>query len=482
MIINSKIRTEKPAVITVAIILACVAWSCRFEKRGVADERERDGGESATDGTKDGGITGGDDDSAVTGGKSEKTVTGGAGGWEITGGTGGPVTTGGTRRPVYTGPESGGAGGDSEVLTECPIADPPLPDPFCYNVICPLANLSTISDANKPMGDCCNTVDVRRMEESMPAGARYDLELAIFVNISQNNPNVANEIIQGLIQNSQLSGADITLLRFKQVPRTADMTGPVSVTLEMNSGKLNCDGTYSFYGPNGASEPVHDGPPNDPGRWAKRTLQLDYYGHKAERLVEMPEEDAIVQAVGLSWVPRWKANSLDYEQSLKFLSFVLENDPNNWSCYGSMDSNEEWTLSAKLMLFVPIEEAELTLLPDLGMQSQCGLLAKGPLQGDCDDAQEAWPTKPTGYCDSEGRCWIGDVSDRDYEDFWRELYPGEDGCGPAHPCCDPAGLSDSLEPCNAFFIRNAAAVAAVDITDEEINDPDEANSYRTNCE
>jgi hypothetical protein len=448
---NAIIGSIRVSILAAAFILMGTAWGCRCEIRENTSKPE----DAPTE--------------AETGGNGDQTETGG------TSGTGDQAETGGTSR-------GGTSGSDPETPSNCPIADPPLPDPYCYNLACPLADLPTITRDNRPMGDCCNTVDVRQREESMAPGTRYDLEFAMLVSLPQNNPNVAADIVTGVIQQSQLEGGDVTLLRLKNVPRTADMTQPVSVTLEVNSGKLNCDGTYSFYGPNGASAPVHEGPPNDPSRWVKRIVRLDYNGFNAERLVEMPAEDALAQAGGLIWVPRWNPSSLDYEQPLKFYSFVLKNDPNNWSCYGSMDSSGTWTLKAKLMLFIPVQEAKLTLIPNLSLQSECGLLAKGVLQGECDDDRSYWTTKPTGYCDDEHKCWIGDPSDPDYADFWLELYPDQDGCGAAYPCCDPEGMRSSIRPCNAFYIRNSAVVAAVDITDDESNDPAQANSHRSRCE
>ncbi len=386
------------------------------------------------------------------------------------------------------GGDGGGGGGDTATgnynapTNECAVVDPPMQDPYCFNTLCPNAVLPGLTDANKPMGDCCNTVDVKRREDGMAPGTTYDLEFALYINLPQSNPNVANDIIQGLVQASQLNGADITLMRFNDVPRTADMNGPVTVNMDIGTGKLNCDGSFSFYGANAAVEPIHEGPPNDPGRWKKSTIALQYNGFDDVDLVTHPSEDLIASTTELNWAPRWKATTLDYEQPLKFLNIFMDTNPNNWSCFGKMDSNGDWSLDGKLTAFVPVEEAKLTTLPDLGQQSQCGLFARGPYLGECDVAQSEWPTQPDSYCDDQYRCWLGVADNAEAAFFWGEFYEGEDNCGSAaHPCCDPTGADAALQPCNAYFSRGAIAVAAVEITDEDINDPTQSNSYKTNC-
>ncbi|MBN1654460.1 MAG: hypothetical protein JXA30_11880 [Deltaproteobacteria bacterium] len=380
---------------------------------------------------------------------------------------------------------TGGGGGDNGELPDCPAKNPPLDDPYCLNSGCPYAVLKDLDPNNRPMGDCCNTVDIARKEQSMSKGETYDLEFATMIYLPQLYENVANEMINKLVANYQTKGADVTLVRFRDVPRTEDMTEPVPVTVEISSGKVNCDGSFSFYGPNGAPPPVHDGPPNDPGRWKKHVLEVNYNGFDAAELTEKPSEEVLAQASGLTWAVRWKETRIDYEQPIKFLWLTLKNNPDNWSCYGSMDLKSNWDLKAELRLFIPVEEMKQTILPDLADQSQCGLFAMGAYAAnECDDLpQDQWGTKPNGYCDADDKCWLGDPNDAEYADFWEIFYDGEDGCGgEEHPCCDPAGLDTALEPCNAFYMREGCAIAAVDITDEDSDDPDKANSYITNCQ
>lgn len=387
------------------------------------------------------------------------------------GGAGAPSNGGGTVAGPYNAP-----------TTQCEVVNPPMADPYCFNSVCPNAELPGLTDANKPMGDCCNTVDVKLREASMAPGTKYDLEFVFYINLPQSIPNVANPTIQTLLENGQKEGADIFLIRYKDVPRTEDMSGPVPVTVELGTGKLNCDGSYSFYGNGAAPEPVHGGPPNDPNRWAKKSIEMQYSGFNSEDLATHPPEDLMASVTQLTWAPRWWQTGINYEQPVKFLSFVQKVNPNNWSCFGSMDSGEKWSLDAQLTTFVPVAEAEQVTLQELGGQTQCGVFAKGPLQGNCDNPQSEWPTKPNGYCNAQHVCWVGVAEDPEAAAFWGEFFEGENNCGSAaHPCCDPTGTDAALQPCNAFYIRNASAIGAVEITDNDITDSSQAVSYKPLC-
>lgn len=371
-------------------------------------------------------------------------------------------------------------GGDTERM-ECPLnSGPPYADSNCYNTQCPMAGLASLDPMNTPMGDCCNTVDIRAIDESMQPNQTYDIELAMLINKPQINPKVA--AVADLIQVTQVMGADVTLIRIKNVPRSADITEPVPVTLEMNNGKVNCDGSFSFYGPTAAPMPVHDGPPSDSARWAKRSFQVSYNGFRADELFVQLSEDEIAQNTHLSWVPRWNADGIDYEQPVKFLNFSLKRDNNNYSCYGTLDETGAWKPSAKVTLFIPVAEAKSVKIPALNHQTMCGLMAKGTGAGDCVETQDQWEIQPTGYCDEQDRCWIGNANDAEYATFWEEFYSGESGCGAAHPCCDPAGLDATLNPCNAYFMRNSAVVAAINITEYDVPNASQAISYTPDCQ
>lgn len=461
-----------------AVLLACTVFGCFRTKDDGLGSSERDSGTEQSDAhTK--GIAGRQNGASGIGGSAKNTSGSGAADFSNSGIAG--FGAGGSTR-IDSGDGAGGVSGSGDgEIDACPYTDPPFADPYCYNEVCPTASITSISATNRPMGDCCNTVDIKRLEESMAPGERYDLKLAILINLNQTNPHLTNAIVQGLFRNSQEQRENVMLIRIKDVPRTADMNKGEMVTVEFGSGRFDCKGYYSFYGPNAAVAPRNDGPPNDPGRWVKRELDAEYNGFNAKVLLTPPSEETIASATGLIWLPSWKDGHLDFEEPVEFLSFVMENDPSNPSCYGTIDSSGEWTLKSRVTFFVPVSEAKLTLRPDLSLQSHCGFLAKGPLQGECDEPQANWSTKPTGYCDEEHRCWIGDPSDREYRDFWDRFYSGALDCGDAHPCCDPAGEDPTLEPCNAFYMRNAAVIAAVNITADDLDDPSRASSGLSNC-
>lgn len=443
MIRNLILRSIRGGVIVASIILVAAMTGCSSD----------DGGTSTT-----AGGTGGGGDGPAGG------PAGGTGG-DATGGVEAPVAT------EYNAP-----------TRQCDIVEPPMADPYCFNDVCPNASLPGLTDVNKTMGDCCNSVDIKRLEASMAPGTKYDLEFVNYIQLPQSMPNLTNPVVQGLLQTGQENGADVTLIRFHDVPRTEDMTEPVLVDVEMGVGKMNCDGSYSFYGPNAAPAPIHDGPPNDPGRWQVTKLQFEYNGFNATELATHPAEEIIAQNTQLHWVPRWTETGIDYEQPLEFMSLIMTVDPNNWSCFGSIDSGGAWTKERQLTAFLPVEQLKKVPLPALGGQTQCGLLARGAGAGECDVPQSEWETKPQGYCNEQYLCWVGVADDPEAASFWEEFYEGEDNCGSAeHPCCDPAGVSTTLPACNAYYNRSAIVLAATNITDSLVDSPEEAHSHKAAC-
>jgi len=391
---------------------------------------------------------------------------------------------------------------NEETLVECPLEEPPLQDPYCINPACPSFKLLPDLDPKyAPKGNCCNTVDIQRYEASLPEGATYDLEYVLMVNLPSSNLNTMHDMVRESIRDTQEQGGDVTLTRVKNVPRTADIKKdengnpiPVRVTLEMgNAGKLNCDGTYSFYGPNAAPDPIHEGPPKDPSRWQKRTVQVDYYGFEADYNFSIPILDTRTSE-GVAWIPRWMPGGegekakLDYEQPVAFVAPHLDNSQRLWGCQGTISSSGNWETVGDAWAFVPVKEASLvspSILKLLSGQTVCGLFAMGIGGGDCADIPQAeWTIKPSVYCNADWYCWIGDPNDEFYSEFWNLFFVGEYGCDPnggAYTCCDPAATSTELPACNAFISMGAVVQAAVEITDEEINDPAEAASWTPDC-
>jgi len=406
-------------------------------------------------------------------------------------GTGGPTAGNG-------GPTAGSGGTNDQVgeLPECLPQDPPLADPYCHNPRCPI-QLAGADPANQPKGNCCNTVDVKLMEDAMSAGETYDLEFAQMVSLGTNNPNLFAPIIEDATRTRQEVGGDVALYRIKGVPRFADIEKdadgnpiPVELTIETGPGKLNCDGTYSFYGPNAAPPPVAaEGIPNDPSRWTTRETTLNYYGPEGEYLFQSSSEsDRIRAEAGLRWTPRWDKDGLNLEFGYRFgsLKWKTELMDDHRSCIGSIDKDGAWQRAGTTWTFTLVEEGEMMPIPSIGNQSLCGLFAMGAMGGNCSDSpQSDWTIKPTVYCNDDSYCWIGDPADDTYAQFWQEFYEGEDGCDASgageHPCCDPAGLDSTLPACNAYPSVSTFVVAAVNITDERVDDPAEAHSWMENC-
>ncbi len=392
----------------------------------------------------------------------------------------------------------GGSGG-SDPLPQCPATDPPYDDPYCINPGCPFSDLPGLTEKNTPKGNCCNTVDVKRREEEMSAGERDDLELAFLSNLPGANPHLMNDLVRDTgLKAKQDIGGDLTLIRIRDVPRTEDHPKDsegnpegLALTMQMGAGKINCDGTFSFYGENAAPEPVYPeaGTPDDPGRWAPQSVDVTFYGMQGESLYAVAEETTA--SAGLKWAPRWlnDGSGLEYEMPVRFLYMTMKNSDldSHYSCLGMRTAQEDWDAVGIFWAFVPMEETKSITAPLLLGQTICGLFAKGYGGGDCDDAQSTWASQPPAYCDENtGFCWMGDPDADFYDEFWADAYEGQDGCDPSgagdRPCCDPAAEDDTLAACNAFPYVGEVVVAAVDITDGPVDDPDDAISIVSLCE
>ncbi len=395
--------------------------------------------------------------------------------------------------------EDGPAAGPDGPIGECPAADPPYDDPYCVNPACPFSDLLDLTEENLPKGNCCNTVDVKRMEDVMAPGETYDLEMAFLSNLPLANPNLTNPLVRDVgLKGKQDVGGDLILIRIQDVPRTEDHPTDsdgnpegIPLTMQMGAGKVNCDGTFSFYGPDSAPPPVHPeaGTPDDPGRWTPTTVPVTFYGPQGEYLYTVDEEQAA--ALGLKWGPRWLNNGvgIDYELPERFHFMRASNDAldSHYSCLGERTVDEEWNPVGVFWAFIPVEPIRHITTDVLLGQTICGLFAQGALSADCDIAQSEWPSQPPAYCDeATGYCWMGDSGDEYYDDFWADVYAEEDGCDETgagdRPCCDPAGEDSNLPACNAFPYIGGVVLAAVDITDEPAGSGDDAISSISLCE
>ncbi len=394
-----------------------------------------------------------DDDGASAGGSSGSPGTGGAG----------------------AGAGGGGDGGEGDVCigcTDCPPDDPPFADPYCNNLKCP--DIPPLDGDLTQKGACCYRMPAEvAAKEMLQPGEGGPLSYVMIYNKPITQPQtIGSEVIAGIMNNSQEQGYEVMLLRINGViPEDEAPPGPMDVTIDIGSGRQNCDGTYSFYGKGAA--PDHEGR-TDPNRWDVRTM-TGTWDWSADPYLSVNDEG---RYFGLAWAPRW-LNTVDinYEQPLRVLDLTFPNGSRDeeGNCIGQRFDDGTWTGPPALSLFIPMAEAEQTV-SQIAAQTLCAIIANsvGVRESDslpftCEGPRvggiNPWLELPDSMCPTdptdETKCWIGVT---DHPDFDAE----RDCNGTDRPCCDPTDTgADGLQACNAWFVKAevmlaSAAVRTVD--------------------
>lgn len=375
---------------------------------------------------------------------------------------------------------AGSGGGDLVPIgaSDCPNQDPPYDDPYCNNLNCPDIAPTTGELAQK--GACCYRMpaEVAAKEMLEPGeGGPLGLVMIFYQPVTQQT-TVGAKIIGDLLIGSQQSGYESLLLRINGViPKDDAPEGPVDVTVDIGSGRQNCDGTYSFYGEDAATD--WEGR-TDADRWDVRQMTGTWDWSKDPYLTVNEEG----RYRGLAWAPRWwmlasGEMALNYELPARNLDISIPNDSvdDEYNCVGVRNADRTWDGPAALTMFVAMKQAEQTVSGMAGQQL-CTLFAHGvgnrqvDTDGDgindpytCDsdrvDGPDPWTEKPDSVCPDDAAdetpCYIGDKTHDEYD-------PEKDCNDSDRPCCDPAAKGgDELQACNAWFVRAKIMMSSVPI-------------------
>jgi hypothetical protein len=448
-----------------------------------SDESTSVGGGS---GAGAGGSGGGSGSGSGGGGSGGGTAGAPAGG---TGGGSGAGTSGG-------GSGEGGSSSEFECLNQGET-----------NFDCPF-NLPPISGTCAPAGDCChrssNIAKIETLGPDDPAEIEFRLN---YVDVYNHPQSIGlPDLVRIAGQRADVcSGEQCLLWRFT-APRKDGEFVPGAAEVEIGIGAYNCDGTYSFYGPNAAPDRSDIIGESDPGRWQSVKVPAEFDPAETGRdRFHIPWETNENRKIARSIFLLPTDNSIDWELASSGFD-ITEID---WSddvldCIGSRNGLIGWNAVSGFVAYSPMEGNETDISNQIN-QTYCSLLAFGllpegmknkdcltterclPDGGSFSDGGCDWIKLPDSLCpetDDQRALWgchLGAEGNPNEEDG----YPDTLNCTADAPtvaqnpdmgvtttgqCCDALGQSTSLPACNAYRTVGKFVAASAEITDDPRDD------------
>lgn len=338
-------------------------------------------------------------------------------------------------------------------------SDPETPPPQVIDPpseLCP--DVDPLSGPFAMKGACCyRTSNKLKLERSETGTAELEFRMMASQVVTQPL-TVGSAVFVDFVQRGYDLNRSVSLIRIREFPTEP----PGEVVIETGAGRFNPDGTYSFLKD---AAPVTSQHP-DRSRWdaVSTAAYYDPSADEGERFV--PLDPDLTSRLLLT--PEWQPNGrLDYELpqfSPRVLSMTLDDDLN---CIGERGDQTRWVSRDEIESYVPIDEASQEMLS--AGWSLCTSMAFGFLAGsnrNCENTPRMlWVEKPTGMCE-DGVCYVGGRNDPS-ADCRNDPNATDD---PRPLCCDPSGDDPVLPACNAFHVRARYVAAAVEITDEPVND------------
>lgn len=410
------------------------------------------------------------------------------------GGGGSPAGTSGNGNTTSTGGNSGGADScvtQGDINSDCPF------------------NLMPITGSCAPHGACCyrssNVAKIAKLGPDDPAQIEYRLNFVDIINhpLSVGLPDLKRSAQQ---RSDVCAGEQCLLWRFT-APRKGGQFVAAAGQVEIGIGAYNCDGTYSFYGPNSAPDRSAINGEKDPGRWQSVTVpaQVDPSKTGIDRY-HIPwatnRNREIARSIFMwpaDWTIDWELASSGFEIT-DFDSSEMGED-----CQGSRAKGSKWNTVAGFVAYSPLKGNDKDISKQTS-QTYCSLLAFGLLpegmkNKDCFTTPRCVPDR-TGTT-SVGMCpWIklpdslcpetddqraifgchlgaqGNVNKEDGYPADADLNCSQDrptaaldpdmGATTKGQCCDPLGMSATLPACNAYRTVGKFVAAAAEITDKPL--------------
>ena len=424
--------------------------------------------------------SGDDDDSGNT------TTNGGAG--KPGGGSGGSSTGGGS------GGSSGGSGNMSGGGSDAMCHNQGDANTTCSPKVPPF------SGECAPSGECChrssNIAAIDALGPDDDAVIEYRLN---FVDITNPPLTIGTpDLVRTAKQRAEVcAGEQCLLWRFTQPRKNKEfIKGPGKV--EIGIGAYNCDGTYSFYGPNAAPDRTKEIGESDPGRWQSVEVpaEVDPSKNNVDRF-HIPWATNRNREVARS-IFLWPMDfTLDWELASSGFTITDFNwDEQALDCVGKRDGFN-WSTVNGFVSYSPIKGNDKDISNQTA-ETYCALLAFGILPDDMKDTACTidrcmpgsdgcmWKKLPDSLCPEDDTergifgCHLGDEANLNAE----MGYPDKINCTadkPTEPldtdkgatsegqCCDPLAKSTTLPACNAYRTLGVFVAAAAEITDKPID-------------
>jgi hypothetical protein len=341
-----------------------------------------------------------------------------------------------------------------------------------------------------PKGECCYRTSNKARVDKTSSERVLEFRLNYFFLI-----NLTNTIDPGLIgplEISRFDNEEQSLLFRMRLPQENGKVIPGTAHMQIGGGRYNCDGTYSFYGPTAAPPDVGT---HDPGRWQAAEFDATVDPTKTDRNYVRPTfKQALAAKNTESSLPYLNGDlKLDFEgESQGFDILEMPSGDEHMDCVGSRSKEDTvWLPAGKTVAYARVDLNDTDIIDTLGVNfSQLmgfgtgGKNAKPQTTARCMPGDQgcAWKRLPDSLCpvtDDEKKQWgchLGSDINKDNsavtkncsDDPPKDINP--DNGTVEGQCCDPLGKSDKIPMCNAWVQINEFVAAAVEITDDPVNE------------
>ena len=424
-----------------------------------------------------------------------------------------PIATGGTGATAAPAGGNANAGGNASTAGSSPShgGSQGGQEQACVNAgevnfDCPF-NLPPIMGSCAPHGACCqrasNNAKIAALGPDEPMVLEYRLN---YVDIYNHPLSVGlPDLMRTANQRADVCAGEQCLLWRFTAPRQGGALVAGAGQVEIGIGAYNCDGTFSFYGPNAAPDRSAEIGESDPGRWQSVSVPAEFDPDKqGKERFHIPwatnENRKIARSIFLFPAD----NSIDWElASSGFDITEIDTSEAGQDCMGARDGFG-WSTVNGFVAYSPLVGNDKDISNQIN-QTYCSLLAFGLLpegmkEKDClntprcmpdggtfGDGGCDWIKVPDSLCpvDEAERALFGCHLGAEGNPNAEPEYPASLNCtqeAPAAPldpdmgatsagqCCDPLGQSATLPACNAFRTVGKFVAAAVEITDDPRND------------
>jgi hypothetical protein len=359
--------------------------------------------------------------------------------------------------------------------------------------------LPPIDGSCAPTSTCCrrasNNAKIAALGPDDPAVIEYRLNYVDVINHPQTlgHPTL---VMSSQTRANICSGEQCLLWRFT-APRAGGEFVAGDGEVEIGIGAYNCDGTYSYYGPNAAPDRSTEIGQSDPGRWQSVSVPAKFDPAKSGvEQFQIPWATNRNREVARSIFLEPADGSIDWElASSGFEMTEFDTSEAGRDCIGERDGFD-WAPVGGFVSYSPIEGNDRDV-SNVVMEKYCQVLAFGviadktlsctetarcmPGSADC-----PWLKLPDALCPTDDAqramwgCHLGAEGNPNGEDG----YPAALDCTPGAPtaaldpdmgatskgqCCDPMGASATLPACNAYRTVQVYVAGAAEITDDPIN-------------